>query len=56
MCRPIRTCILIHLYVDVFDIQNEKVLNSVCTVYVEMADLLREFTDPAVMDLKMGVR
>ena len=27
-----------------------------CAVYVEMADLLREFTDPAVMDIKMGVR
>lgn len=29
---------------------------NLCSVYVEMADLLREFTDPAVMDIKMGVR
>ncbi len=26
------------------------------TVYVEMTDLLREFEDPAVMDIKMGLR
>ena len=25
-------------------------------VYVEMTDLLREFDEPAVMDIKMGVR
>ena len=25
-------------------------------VYVEMTDLLREFNEPAVMDIKMGVR
>ena len=37
-------------------LQDIRFLNSVCVVYLEMADLLREFTDPAVMDLKMGVR
>ena len=26
------------------------------TEYVEMTDLLREFTEPAVMDIKMGIR
>ena len=26
------------------------------SVYVEMTDLLREFEEPAVMDIKMGVR
>lgn len=25
-------------------------------VYIEMIDLLRDFDDPAVMDLKMGIR
>ena len=25
-------------------------------VYIAMSDLLREFDDPAVMDIKMGVR
>ncbi len=25
-------------------------------MYVEMADLLREFEEPAVMDIKMGIR
>ena len=32
-------------------------LNSAASlVYVEMTDLLREFDEPAVMDIKMGVR
>lgn len=31
-------------------------LTLVLTVYVEMTDLLREFDEPAVMDIKMGVR
>ncbi len=25
-------------------------------VYIEMVDLLRDFDDPAVMDIKMGTR
>ena len=26
------------------------------TVYIEMADLLRDFDNPSVMDIKMGTR
>jgi len=29
---------------------------SLFPVYVEMTDLLREFNEPAVMDIKMGTR
>ena len=31
-------------------------LNSWSSVHVEMTDLLREFDEPAVMDIKMGMR
>ena len=31
-------------------------MSFLCSVYVEMTDLLREFNEPAVMDIKMGIR
>lgn len=37
-------------------IRVEFCLNPCSSVYVEMTDLLRDFDDPAVMDIKMGIR